>query len=467
LGKDSLVSAHVVVIGGGLAGLASAVWLAESGCRITLLERRAALGGRTHAIAVPQADDVADNGQHVMVRGFVDLFRYLDSVGTRHHMHFGSIGVRTHEGIGQTNRPGMRGQIDLLTGALPGLPRRDRAATALACMRLFGQAVRPSRRLDELTVDEWYRRIGMPESAREITFDLLAIGVLNELPERASAYALASLLSIGMKKSTRSGGKSFEFGYADTDFDTLLVRGAERVLHGDGHDVRYRAIARHIAIRDGRAVGVYLADGQLVEADAVVCAVPAWHVRGLLDQVRGHEAIYAAADRLVPAPIVSVNLYLDRPLGTDAWCENIVGGDHVIDNVFDHQIIHAGRDTSVGYRYALTTSAAYKINEWTNDEIVYAQMCLLRQCYPAAQNAAVVHAHVVRMNRATFSQRPGTAGLRPSQETQIPNLTLAGDWTLTDWPSTMEGAAQSANRAVAALQPYLARTSHPMTKMGA
>ena len=453
------MSPHVVVIGGGIAGLASAVWLAESGCRITLLERRGAVGGRTHAISVPQVEDVADNGQHIMIRAYDELYRYLDSIGTRHHMHFAPLGTRTREAKAYTYRPGRRGQLDLLFGDIAGLPRRDRLATAMACMRFFGQSALLPKRLDTMTVDEWYRRIKMPESARTAAFDVLATGLLNELPDRASAYALASVISTAIKKSLRGSGLAFEFGYSDTDFDTLFVDGALRALSGVDHEIQYRAIARQITIRDGRAAGVSLADGRHIEADAVVCAVPAWHIRGLLDQVPGHEAVYAAADRLIPVPIVSVNLYLDRPLDTEHWAENVAGGDNVIDNVFDVQRIHTGRDTTRGFRYALTTSAAYKINDWTNEQIVHAQMDLLRELYPAARDARVVHAHVVRENRSTFSQRPGTAGIRPEQATSVPNLVLAGDWTRTDWPSTMEGAAQSAVRALDVLDPELSRAA--------
>lgn len=442
----------VVVIGGGLSGLASAVWLSQSGWDVTVLERRSSLGGRTHAVHVPQVDDVADNGQHIMSCAFVNLFRYLQAVGTLDHMHFSPVGSRMRDGTVHPTKEGMGSQLQMLFGALPGLPRRDRMKTMVACLRFFAQAARANPALDNISVDEWYRRVGMPDSARGIIFDLLALGVLNELPELASAYPLASVLSNAMKKSLHGGGSAFEFGYADVDFDTLYVRGAQQLFDANGHDVHYRAIARQIEVRNGRAVGVRMADGDVIDADAVVCAVPAWHIGGLLDQVPGHDTIYAAAARLLPAPIVSVNLYLDAPLGSQCWLENIVMPEHVVDNVFDHQIMHPGRDTSRGYRYALTTSAAYMINDWTNERMIDAQMRLLRQCYPQGRNVNVVHANVVRENKATFTQRPGTALIRPPQQTQIANLVLAGDWTRTEWCSTMEGAVQSASLAVSALQ---------------
>jgi uncharacterized protein with NAD-binding domain and iron-sulfur cluster len=145
---------------------------------------------------------------------------------------------------------------------------------------------------------------------------------------------------------------------------------------------------------------------------------------------------------------VSVNLYLDRPLGTQAAMEALIGGTGVIDEVFDRQIMH-GRNTEGGtWLYCLTTSGAYEQVHKSNQEIVDEQMALLRQYYPAAKDANVVCGHVVRMPKATFSQVLGTHGLRPPQMTSVPSLVLAGDWTETDWSATMESAAQSAARAV-------------------
>lgn len=456
------MSKKVVVIGGGLSGLASAVWLGEAGWDVTILERRAALGGRTHAVAVPQVDDVADNGQHIMARAFVNLFRYLEAVGTMDHMHFSPVGSRMRDGSVHPTKQGIGSQLQMLFGALPGLPARDRLKTTIACLRFFAQAARADTSLDTISVAEWYRRVGMPDSARSIIFDLLALGVLNELPELASAYPLASLLSTAMKKSLHGGGSAFEFGFSDVDFDSLYVHGAQKLFTQRGHDVHYRAIARQIEIRGDRVVGVRLSDGDVIDADAVVCAVPVWNVHGLLDQMPGHDRVYAAADKLPSVPIVSVNLYLDGPLGSEFWLENIANPEHIVDNVFDHQIMHPGRDTSAGYRYALTTSAAYMINDWTNERMVGAQMDLLRQCYPQVKRVNVLHANVVREVRATFTQRPGSLNVRPSQQTRIPNLVLAGDWTQTEWCSTMEGAVQSASFAVSALQSNFAAAA-PVT----
>jgi uncharacterized protein with NAD-binding domain and iron-sulfur cluster len=209
-------------------------------------------------------------------------------------------------------------------------------------------------------------------------------------------------------------------------------------------------VARRILITDGLVTGVQLADGTELQADAVVCAVPNSRIHGLLDELPEHAEIYAAADTLGVTPIVSTNLYLDRPLRTKSAMEALIGGTGVIDEVFDRQRMH-GRTPAGAWLYCLTTSGAYEQIHKSNGEIVEEQLALIRRYYPEAGSARLVHAQVVKMPKATFSQVLGTTGLRPDQRTSVPNLVLAGDWTRTDWSATMESAAQSAERAVAAL----------------
>jgi predicted NAD/FAD-dependent oxidoreductase len=211
--------------------------------------------------------------------------------------------------------------------------------------------------------------------------------------------------------------------------------------------VRYRAVARRIVVQDNAVRAVQLADGTEVPADAVVCAVPNSNIAGLLDDLSEHAEIYAAAEKLHYTPIVSTNLYLDRPLGTEAAMESVIGGTGVIDEVFDRQRMH-GREPDGAWLYCLTTSGAYEQIHRTNEQIVAEQMDLLRRYYPAAAEAEVVAAQVVKMPKATFSQVVGTDGLRPEQRTSVPSLVLAGDWTRADWSATMESAALSAARAV-------------------
>ncbi|WP_085127820.1 hydroxysqualene dehydroxylase HpnE [Mycolicibacter engbaekii] len=436
-----------VVIGGGLAGLASAVWLAEAGKKVTLLERRGRLGGRTQAMSVPGIVDPADNGQHVIASGYEHLFRYLTSVGTRSMVEFPTGGtLRWPGGASTTMVTRGIGAVRSLFGPHPEASLVDRLRTAVATVRLAGEALFQPADLPNLSTDKWLRRVGMPARAREAVWDWLALGIAAEPVDRGSAKVFADVLATGIRLGLRHR-RAVTIGYPTTDLDTLYISGALDVFDRHGVEVRYRAVARRIVVADNAVRAVVLADGTEVPADAVVCAVPNSNIAGLLDDLPEHAEIYAAAEKLHYTPIVSTNLYLDRPLGTEAAMESIIGGTGVIDEVFDRQRMHR-REPDGAWLYCLTTSGAYEQIHRSNEQIVAEQMDLLRRYYPAAAEANVVAAQVVKMPKATFSQVVGTDGLRPDQRTSVPGLVLAGDWTRADWSATMESAVQSAARAV-------------------
>ncbi|MGB5151371.1 MAG: hydroxysqualene dehydroxylase HpnE [Mycobacterium sp.] len=438
---------HFVVIGGGLAGLASAVWLAEAGCNVTLLERRGSLGGRAHALRADAVDDVPDNGQHVIASGYQHLYRYLTSVGTREHIAFPkSSTLRWPDGRKVTVQTTGLGAIRTLFGVHPDASLADRLRAARATMLLGWQALKQPADLADLSTEQWFDRVGMPAPAREALWDWLALGIAAEPVAQESAKVFANVMRTGIRLGIKHR-TPVTIGYPTVDLNTLYIDGAVRVFEERGVDVRYRAVARKIHIEDGAVTGVQLADGTEIPADAVVCAVPNTNIAGLLDDLPEHPEIYAAADKLGYTPIVSTNLYLDRPLGTESAFEGLIGGTGVIDEVFDRQIMH-GRSTERAWLYCLTTSGAYAQIHKSNDEIVDEQMTLLRRYYPAASEVKVVEAQVIKMPRATFSQVVGTDSLRPPQRTSVPSLVLAGDWTDTDWSATMESAVQSAARAV-------------------
>ncbi|MEV0252058.1 hydroxysqualene dehydroxylase HpnE [Nocardia sp. NPDC050712] len=436
-----------VVIGGGLAGLASAVWLAEAGKQVTLLERRGRLGGRTHAMKAEAVDDLPDNGQHVIASGYDHLFRYLDSVGTREYVAFPhQATLRWPDGRKVIMRTTGASAWRTFTGAHPDSSVLDRLRAALATTRLGWQCLHQPAHLADLTSEQWFDEIGMPAKAREALWDWLALGVAAEPVQQESAKVLADVLATGIRLGMKHR-RPVTIGYPTTDLDTLYITGAKQVFARHGVEVRYRAVARRIHLTDGRVTGVALADGTTLPADAVVCAVPNSNVGGLLDDLPEHAEIYAAAQKLGCTPIVSTNLYLDRPLGTESEFEALIGGTGVIDEVFDRQRM-TGRSTDKAWLYCLTTSGAYDQIHKSHDEVVAEQMALLRRYYPAAAEAKIVQAQVVPMPKATFSQVVGTHGLRPDQRTSVPTLVLAGDWTATDWSATMESAVQSAARAV-------------------
>lgn len=436
---------RVAVVGGGLAGLAATVWLAELGYAVTLVESNGKLGGRTIGLTSGHGDSI-ENGQHVLAGSYDCIFRYLKSIGTQHLLEFpDEFGVRYPGGHVETFGLRPRNARRLLLGRVRGLglPALLRAAPAWA--RLMRDVVRFDDALDDITVDEWLDRCGFPAEVRRIMVNSMVIGLLNELPRLASAHAFAALLRTGADRVRRGGRSAMRIGYPTVDLETLYLNGARQVMAERGVQVRLRTRAAAVVVDDGRATGVRLADGSVIDADAVVLAVPSWNLRSLLDEVPGSEEIRLAAKQLEPIPIMNAYVLLDRPLGTAAPWESLLDSD--IGWVFDRDRMHGPRPDG-NHLYALTTCAAYDLMTLKNPEVADRLVGALRASYPAARQARVLDVTVVPWPKATFSSRVGMSTIRPGNRTSVPNLFLAGDWTHNDWPTTMEGAAQSASYAV-------------------
>ena len=446
---------HVVVVGGGLAGLASTIWLAEMGYRVTLLESNGSLGGRTIGLTSERGDAI-ENGQHVLAGSYENIFRYLDSIGTRSLLEFpDEFGVR-YPG-GHAEKFGMRPSNirRLILGQVKGLSIPTLLKATPAWARLIRDVIDFDDSLDDSTVEEWLDRLRFPAEIRRIMLDSMVIGLLNELPRLASAHAFAALLRTGADRVRRMGSGAARIGYPTVDLKKLYLDGAHRVMVERGVDLRVRTRAVSVRVADGRASGVTLSDGSVLDADAVVLAVPSWNLRSLVDDVPSSEDVRLAAKKLEPVPIMNAYVLLDRPLGTVAPWESLLDSD--IGWVFDRDRMHGPREDGK-HLYALTTCAAYDLMALKNAEVAERLVAALRASYPAARDAEVLDVTVVPWPKATFSSRVGMSTIRPGNRTSLPNLALAGDWTHNDWPTTMEGAAQSAAHAVDLIHDSLGRT---------
>ena len=339
---------RVVVVGGGLAGLAATVWLAELGYAVTLVESNGSLGGRTIGLTSGHGDTI-ENGQHVLAGSYECIFRYLDSVGTRHLLEFpDEFGVRYPDGHVETFGLRARNARRIFLGQVRGLGLSTLLRAAPAWGRLVRDVVRFDDALDAITVDEWLDRLEFPAAVRRIMLNSMVIGLLNELPHLASAHAFAALLRTGADRVRRGGSDAMRIGYPTVDLETLYLNGARRVMAEHGVDVRLRTRAVSVVVDGGRASGVRLADGATIDADAVVLAVPSWAVRSLLDDVPGSEDARLAAKQLEPIPIMNAYVLMDRPLGTVAPWESLLDSD--IGWVFDRDRMHGprrGRQPSV------------------------------------------------------------------------------------------------------------------------
>ena len=385
---------HVIVAGGGLAGLSASVWLSDRGYRVTLVEARGRLGGRTIGIDVPQAGATVDNGQHAMLRCYTRLMDFLARIGSQDQVTWTRAWVQREPGRGAVQLT----PVHLLRSG--AVPLREVPAVVQTLCRLTWAIVRLPRKLDELSVDEWLRQIGSPKSLRDLFFDPF-VTALNETPQRHSAYTMLETLRTILRRSLKDP-RNLGLGYATTDLNTLFVTPARLILEQRDVDIRLRAKVASVRVRDGRCTAVVLKDGTAINADAVILALAAWDAAAVFEASDlGYREFFAPVSFIEAAPIVSTYVWLDRPLQMTQAFEGLLGTTS--EWVFDRTALYGRRD-GIGYGYSLVTSAAWPQQSMTNAQVVQDVLDSLRTHFPEFADCTVLHTHVVG-NRARRSRR--------------------------------------------------------------
>jgi len=432
---------HVVVVGGGLAGLTAALSCLDAGARVTLLEGRPRLGGATwsfrrHGLAF-------DNGQHVYLRCCTAYRRLLERLGTAHlaplqdRLALPVLSPRPsgEPAVSWIRRTGLPSPLHLGGSLLAygHLSVADRARLGLAVLALRRLDLADPH-LDETTFGTFLARHGQTGSAIEALWNLIALPTLNVRAAEASLLLAAKVFRTGLL-DTNDGA---DLGWSRVPLAEVHVEPAAGLLEKGGATVRRGAkvVAVEPASSPGDPLGVVLADGRL-EADAVVVAVPHEAAAQLLPRGGGVDPNRLGG--LGASPIVDVHVVYDRKV-TDL--EVAAGVGTPVQFLFDRTVA-AGLDPSEGQVLAVSVSAADAEIGERPEVLVERYTDALARLLPGARTARVVDALVTRERTATFRARPGTAPLRPGPLTGLGSLFLAGAWTDTRWPATMEGAVRS------------------------
>jgi squalene-associated FAD-dependent desaturase len=438
---------HVVVVGGGFAGLTAAVRTARGGARTTLVERRPFLGGRAYSFADAASGDVLDNGPHAFMGAYTALLRFLDDVGARDGLAFQP---RLHvpmahatDGEGAVAAPAWPGPLQA-----PGAILRYRLLSRADRVRLLVGAValvaRSPARLAGQTVAAALDGLGQRAPARARFWDPLAIATLNEDPARAAAAPFAAVLRRGFL----AGARAARFGFARGPLGACYAEPARRAIERAGGTVVTGTSATTVELDGGSAVAVALRDGRRLAADAVVLALPAAALARVLPPPLAAHPTLAAAGRLATSPIVSVHLWVDGPVAVgapEAGAPFVGMIDSRAQWLFD-----CGPSGAGGRRLATVTSGA-RFWDGADDATIAADVLAdVRRVLPRLRDVGCTRAHVVRERHATLSLTPDAERARPGTATPVANLFLAGDWVRTGLPATIESAVVSGDAAARA-----------------
>ncbi|HYT80509.1 MAG TPA: hydroxysqualene dehydroxylase HpnE [Actinomycetota bacterium] len=424
---------RIVVVGGGLAGLSAALACADGGARVTLLEARPRLGGATFSF---QREGLwVDNGQHVFLRCCTAYRGFLARIGAEGLTFLQrrlAIPVVAPDGTsGWLRRGGLPAPLHL-AGALARYPflrpiERIRAArAALALSRLDPS----SEALDRRTFGEWLADRRQSPAAMESLWNLIALPTLNLPAEDASLALAVKVFRTGLL--TRRDAA--DVGYAKAPLSQVHAQSAGRALAAAAATVHLRAPVRRVEALPGGSFEVQGAAGS-VEADAVIVAAPHDRVTELLPP--GALQHHTDLAGLGASPIVNVHVVYDRPVMDVPF---VAGVRTPVQWVFDRT---ESSGLERGQYLAVSLSGAEQEIAERTEDLRERFVPALDALFPRAHGARVEAFFVTREHAATFRQAPGTRVLRPGPPTKLSGLYLAGAWTDTGWPATMEGAVRS------------------------
>lgn len=426
---------RVVVVGGGLAGIAAALQCADAGARVTLLESRPRLGGATWSF--DRNGIWADNGQHVFLRccsAYRGLLRRLGTEGLT------TLQPRLDIPVLRPGRPPARLRRSRLPAPLhllPALARyralgpADRVGVVRAAVAL--QRLDPDdASLDAMSFGDFLARHGQSAAAVEAVWNLITRAALTLPAEEASLALAVKVFRTGLLDDAGAG----DIGWPVVPLGQLHGDAAARALERAGVEVHLRAQANAIELAPLEVVGA----GTRWPADAVVVSVPHQAAARLLPSsaVGGR----ALAD-LGTSPIVDVHVVYDRPVTTLPMAAAL---GSFVQFFFDRTASSGLED---GQYLAVSLSGAAEHLGRRPEALIKDATGALAELFPDAPEAQVVDAFVTKEPAATFRQAPGTRALRPGPVSALPGVFLAGAWTDTGWPDTMEGAVRSGQAAAA------------------
>ena len=455
------MSQRVVVVGGGLAGLTCALDLAEAGLPTTLVERRPFVGGKTFSFTDPGSGAELDNGQHVFLRCCTAYIALIERLGLQNDVQ---LQPRLRVPV-LDPETGVTGDIAALPGPLPAplnlawsmlrfphLRRRERLALGRAALPLLGMSDAARRRLEDRSFGDWLRAHGQSQRVIERFWDLVILPTCNDVCDRVSAAQAAYVFQTGLLRDAHGA----DMGIARVGLSRIAEAARER-FEAAGGRTRLGTRAAGLIDRDGRAGGVALA-GDAIEADAVVLALPPNRASALLPSNWRDRRGLADLEAFRYSPIVNVHLRWDRPLLRDDFVAVL---DPDVQYVFNRTRIRGGADAESdgGQWITASLSGAHDQAGRPQADVAAATIAALRRAFPPARGApppAVTYWRVVKEVEATFRPAPGVAALRPGPVTGVDGLFLAGAWTDTEWPATMESAVRSGHAAAAACRAALA-----------
>lgn len=445
----------VIVIGGGLAGIAAGTALSEVGLQAEIIEKRPMLGGRASSFYDPHSGEATDECQHGTMRcctNLSDLHKRL-GVGDR---------IEYHEAIHFIDRSGVRSvikgcglpaplHVSLSFLLFKSLAIKDKIAIAHGMLGMI--RAKKDSIYDQKTIATWFLEMKQTDKAVMRFWRPILISACNEELERISCANAFKIFRDGFLAHP----KAFHFGVPKAPLGILHTLPAIRYLKDRGGKVRLKTIVEKIHFDEGRVSGVSLQNGERLQADAYVSGLQFDLLLKLLPaEVKEGVAYWENLSRLELSPIAGVQLWFDREIECPPALALLDRKTEWIFNKTKNFAVGSGRgedseksgsqvpaNMSSGTHLSMVLSASRPYSKMPKEELLALVLQDVEETLPDARGARVLRSQIVRWPKATLSPMPGSDAFRPDQRSPVPNLFIAGEWTQTGWPSTMEGAVRS------------------------
>lgn len=449
---------RVVIVGGGLAGLAAASALASRGTKVTVLESRPRLGGRASSIIDRETGETIDNCQHVAMGCCTSFRHFCEQTGC-------SDLFETQQELYFVGPPGQAKVVRFAASSLPAplhlaasFLRMPWFSLGEKCQIAFGlRALAQDHARTDRSFQDWLDGHRQSDNVQRRFWHLVLVSALSESLDRISFHHARKVFVDGFLARREGWEVSIPTVPLDDVYETRIAASLRR----HDADIRVKSGVRRLIMGDGRLTRVELRDGSQVHGDEFVLAVPQYLVKSMLPDELAEHAEVAVLDQLETAPIASVHLWYDQPL-TELPHATFV--DRLSQWMFNRTVLSSASphkpqplplggevadsdagdwEDERGCRLQVVISAAQDLSAMSEQEVIAKVDSELREVWPENRDARLLKGRMITEHRAVFSPLPRVDEIRPVQQSMIENLQFAGDWTRTGWPATMEGAVRS------------------------
>jgi squalene-associated FAD-dependent desaturase len=453
----------VIVIGGGIAGLACAVELCASGLSVTVLEKEQRLGGRASSWRDEESGDVVDIGPHILLSEYRNMLRLLDKLGTsdkivwQQEKFLTLVGEPRPVDIYLRRVPAPLHFLPCLL-TLPQVSLRD----LLSNRKVMWQTMRLDKEdiatLDRVDAETYFRQMSVSPGFIDWFWRSVCMTIMNVPLQRCSAGAFLQFFRFMI------GRNDYKVGFAGVPLSDLFVPGAVACIEAAGGNVHTGSAATALATTGASVTGVKLSDGRRIEASACVAALPPHELVPLLPSSWVGNGVdfpdwISALKKIEPSPYICSYLWFDRKLGDEKFWTRPWAPDNLNYDSYDLSNIRTGWN---GRASVIASNVMYseRAGDLSDEEIVARTLQELAEFLPEVTGARLRHSRVHRLPMGVPAAYPGIEALRQPNVTPVPRLFVAGDWTATGLPSSMESAVLSGYRAA---EQVLAMSGRPRT----